>query len=86
MEAVLERSKSCLFDHKLSDEELAEVLANWDYDPSYYDDEDDCDVPAPVRDRFGNPTRETLDAMYETEHGLTEPTAVEDLLSWVDSL
>ena len=60
----------CLFDHKLTPEELEEVLANWDYDPSYYDDEDESDTPAPLWDVYGNPTRETLDAMYESRHGI----------------
>ena len=46
MTAIMERQRTendCLFDHKLSPEELEEVLANWEYDPSYYDDDDDCD-------------------------------------------
>ena len=83
MEAVIERKKqSFLFDHKLTDEEIEEVLENWNYDPSYYDEDDDSDVPAPVFDKYGNPTRETLDAMYEDRHGIySEPMTVDELFA-----
>ncbi|MBQ3458770.1 MAG: hypothetical protein IJG30_07415 [Synergistaceae bacterium] len=81
MEAVIERKKqSFLFDHKLTDEEIEEVLENWNYDPSYYDEDDDSDVPAPVFDKYGNPTRETLDAMYEERHGIGYVMTVEEAI------
>ena len=83
MTAVIERmtaKKDCLFDHKLTPDELEEVLANWDYDPSYYDD-DDCDVPSPLWDIYGNPTRETLDAMYESRHGIGYVMTVEEAIA-----
>lgn len=82
MEAVMTRvAQDCLFDHKLTPEELEEVLANWDYDPRYYDDDDDddCDVPAPLWDIYGNPTRETLDAMYESRHGIGYVMTLDDM-------
>ena len=38
MEAVIERKKqSFLFDHKLTDEEIEELIENYDYDPKYLD-------------------------------------------------
>ena len=81
MEAVLVRKKqSCLFDRKLTDEEIEEVLEHWDYDPSYYDDEDDGDVPAPIWDKYGNPTHETLDAMYEARHGIGYVMTVDEAI------
>ena len=81
MEAVIERkNQSFLFDHKLTDEEIEEVLENWNYDPSYYDEDDDSDVPAPVFDKYGNPTRETLDAMYEERHGIGYVMTVEEAI------
>ena len=81
MEAVIERKKqSYKFDHKLTDEEIEEVLENWNYDPSYYDEDDDSDVPAPVFDKYGNPTRETLDAMYEERHGIGYVMTVEEAI------
>ena len=90
MEAAMTKPKqSYVFDRKLTDEEIRELIDNFDYDAwleDYYNDDDDATEPVPVWDRFGNPTRDTIAAKYESEHGLTEPTTLEDLLSWVDSL
>ncbi|MBR1439300.1 MAG: hypothetical protein IJ587_12280 [Synergistaceae bacterium] len=81
MEAVLERPKtSFLFDRKMTDEEIEEILEHWNYDPSYYDDDDDSGMPAPVWDKYGNPTRETLDAMYESRHGIGYVMTVEEAI------
>ena len=82
MEAVLERprTKWTAPTRKLTEEEIEEILANWDYDPSYYDD-DDSDEVAPIWDKYGNPTRETLDAMYESRHGLCEEMTVEEAIA-----
>lgn len=71
MGAILERKKNTWTapKRKLSEKEIEEILANWVYDPDYYDDDDDdSDVPAPLWDEYGNPTRESLDAMYEARH------------------
>lgn len=70
------------FDRKLSDEELRELLDNYDYDPDY--DYDSDPSSAYIFDRFGNPTRATLDAFYETEHGLTETVTLEELFAEFD--
>ena len=89
MTAIMERQRTenyCLFDHKLSPEELEEVLANWEYDPSYYDDDDDCDTPAPLWDIYGNPTRETLDAMYEDRHDIGETMTWEEFCDELQEL
>ena len=69
MEAVLTRPKqSYKFDHKLTDEEVEELIENYDYDPVYDQDEDR--EPEPMFDKFGNPTRDTIASMYEMRHGL----------------
>ncbi|MBQ7154506.1 MAG: hypothetical protein IJR85_02985 [Synergistaceae bacterium] len=90
MEAVLDRPKQKVltlpFTRKLTPEELDELLDNWEYDPNRYDDYDDDDEIRPVYDRYGNPTVETMDAMYESLHGLGEETTLEELQAWVDSL
>ena len=49
---------------------------------NHYED----DKPAPIFDRYGNPTPETLQAFYEIENGLTEETTLEELQAWIDSL
>ena len=84
MEAVVETKKNTWKapERKLTDEEIEEILANWVYDPSYYDDyDDDSDVPAPVWDKYGNPTRETLDAMYESRHGIGYVMTLEEAIA-----
>lgn len=88
--AVLERPKKVWVkpDHKLTHEEFEEILANWDYDPDYDDEYEEYNangLPL-IDDEFGNPTYGTFNAMYETRHGLTEPTTLDELLAWVDSL
>ena len=72
------------FDRKLSDDEIREILDNYDYDPDY-DDENDPSS-AYIFDRFGNPTRATLDAFYETEHGLTTHVTIEELFAEFDAI
>ena len=49
---------------------------------NHYED----DKPAPIFDKYGNPTPETLQAFYEIENGLTEETTLEELQAWIDSL
>lgn len=73
------------FTRKLTPEEFAEILENWEYDPNRFDD-DDLDTPAPIYDAYGNPTVETIDAMYESLHGLCEAVTLEELSGWVDGL
>ncbi len=45
-----------------------------DYKPSY------------IFDRYGNPTPETLEAFYESEHGLAEPITLEEFNSQLDEI
>lgn len=73
------------FTSKLTGEEIEALLQEWEYDPHRFDD-DDLDTPAPIYDKYGNPTVETMDAFYESEHGLGEETTLEELFAWVDSL
>lgn len=88
MEAVLERPKHVWVKptRKLTEEEIRDLIDNYDYDPSVYDDDDDSTELDPVYDKYGNPTESTIRAIYEGEHGITTPTTLEELLAWVDSL
>lgn len=88
MEATLTKKKqSYVFDRKLTDEEIRELIDNFDYEA--YEEETSYDdyVPAPVWDRFGNPTRDTIAARYEVEHGLIEgPMTVDEFFAELDAL
>ena len=88
MEAVITKPKqSYAFDHKLTDEEIEELIENYDYDPKYLDpDYDDGGTELePVYDKYGNPTEATIRAMYEDRHDLTEgPMTIDELFAdWV---
>ena len=89
MEATLEKKKqSYVFDRKLTDEEIRELIDNFDYE-SYSAEVDGNDdyVPAPLWDRFGNPTRDTIAAKYEEEHGLIDgPMTIEELFAEWDEI
>ncbi len=61
--------KSYVFDHKLSEEEIEELLENFDYDTWLAEFDEDAE-PEPNYDRFGNPTKDTLAGMYEDRHDL----------------
>ena len=55
MEALLTRPKqSYKFDRKLTEEEIEELVENYDYDPAVYDDGDFGD--GILFDEYGNPT------------------------------
>ena len=47
---------------------------------------DDYGELTSVFDEYGNPTLETLQAFYESEHGLTERTTLEELQAWIDEM
>ena len=89
MEALSEKKKqSYIFDRKLTDEEIRELIDNFDYE-SYSAEVDGNDdyVPAPVWDKFGNPTRDTIAAKYEEEHGLIDgPMTIEEFFAELDAL
>ena len=86
MEAVLERprTKWTAPTRKLTEEEIEELIENYDYDPKYLDpdyDDDDSDEVEPIWDRFGNPTESTIRAMYESRHGICEELTVEEAIA-----
>ena len=90
MEALITRTKRAWVKpaRKLTPEEIDDILEHWDYDPDYdgrYDEYTKEGIRL-LYDEFGNPSYGTLEAMYETEHGLTEPATLDDLRAWVDSL
>ncbi|MBQ4402452.1 MAG: hypothetical protein IJJ91_00455 [Synergistaceae bacterium] len=90
MEAVVEKKKqSYVFDRKLTDEEIEELIENYDYDPKYLDpDYDDGGTELePVWDRFGNPTEATIRARYEARHDIgTGPMTLDEFDAWLDEL
>ena len=87
MEEVMTRPKqSYVFDRKLTDEEIEELIENYDYDPKYLDpDYDDGGTELePAYDRFGNPTEALIRLMYENRHGLaqySEPMTLDELFA-----
>ena len=68
MEEVKARPKQkYVFDRKLTDEEIHELIENYEYDPENYPDDG-----GRIWDEFGNPTEATICAWYESDHGITE--------------
>ena len=83
MEAVLTKPKQKYhFTRKMTDEEIRELIDNYDYT------EEDEDDNGAIWDRFGNPTESTIRAKYEVEHGLTSgPMTLEELAAdWAKML
>ncbi|MBR0186909.1 MAG: hypothetical protein IJQ24_12855 [Synergistaceae bacterium] len=84
MEAVMEKKKqSYVFDRKLTDEEIHELVENYDYEPDFEDN-------GVLWDRFGNPTESMIRWTYERNHGLdelSEPMTLEELAAdWAQML
>ena len=61
--------QSYVFDHKLTHEEIEELLETFDYDTWLAEFDEDAE-PEPNYDKFGNPTKDTLAGMYEDRHNL----------------
>ncbi len=87
MSEVLTRPKqSYVFDHKLTPEEIQELVDNYDYDPDVYDNEYDLGDGI-LFDKYGNPTEDTIRSHYEAEHGYTEgPLTFEEFTAELDAL
>ncbi len=85
MEAVTERKRqSYKFDRKLTDEEISQLIENYDYDPKYADPDyfDENEPDEPIWDEFGNPTEATIRAKYEALHDIgTEPMTIDELFA-----
>lgn len=90
METVTERKKqSYKFDRKLTDEEIAQLIENYDYDPKYADPDyfDENEPDEPIWDEFGNPTEATIRAKYEALHDIGEGSmTLDEFDSWLDEL
>ncbi len=90
MEAVTEKKKqSYKFGRKLTDEEIAQLIENYDYDPKYADPDyfDENEPGEPIWDEFGNPTESTIRAKYEALHDIGEgPMTLDEFNSWLDEL
>ena len=70
------------FTRKLTDDELGEIIDNWEYDPNRYDNDVEDYEPHPFYDEYGNPSVEHLDAIYEGQHGIgSEPMTLEELFA-----
>ena len=74
--------QSYIFDRKLSEEEIKELVRNYEYDP------DNCpDDGGAIWDKFGNPTEATICAMYEDEHDIGYgPFTPEEFDDWLDEV
>ena len=87
MEEVMTKPKqSYVFDHKLTDEEIEQLIENYDYDPKYLDpDYDDGNTELELlHDRFGNPMEPLIRMWYERRHGLdvySEPMTLDELFA-----
>ena len=82
MEAVLERPKQKYkFNRKLTDDEIHELVENYDYDPDHYPDDG-----GRIWDEFGNPTEATIYAKYEIEHGLAERMTLDEFFDELDEI
>ena len=83
MDNVTEKKKqSYIFDRKLTDEEIEQLIENYDYDPDNYPDDG-----GRIWDEFGNPTEATICARYEALHGITEgPFTPEEFSNWLDEV
>ena len=85
MEAVTaKRKQGYKFNRKLTDEEIARIIENYDYDPKYADPDyfDKTEPGEPGWDEFGNPTESTIRAKYEALHNIgTEPMTLDDLFA-----
>ena len=83
MEAATTKPKqSYVFDHKLSDEEVHELVENYDYTPDFEDD-------GVLWDRFGNPTESMIRWTYERNHGLLEyegPFTMDEFSDWLEEV
>ena len=89
MEAAMTKPKqSYVFDHKLTDEEIEELIENYDYDPKYLDpDYDDGGTELePVYDRFGNPSEALIRALYEERHDIGETLTWEEFCDELQEL
>ncbi len=64
--------------------ETLEKEKNFVQDYKLADDDFDDSEPEPLFDKYGNPTPETLEAIYEIENGLTEEVSFEELMSWAN--
>lgn len=64
--------------------ETLEKEKNFVQDYKLADDDFDDGEPEPLFDKYGNPTPETLEAIYEIENGLTEEVSFEELMSWAN--
>ena len=87
MEAVVTRNAWVKPTRKLTDEEIRELIDNFDYEAWLADMEKDEDTNPAVWDRFGNPTRDMIAAKYEVEHGLLDgPMTIEEFFAELDEL
>ena len=81
MEAVLERPRvNYHFTRKLTDEEVRELIDNYEYTPDYEDD------GGAIWDKFGNPTEATIRSKYEVEHGLADRMTLNEFFAELEEL
>ena len=90
MGATVEKKKqSYVFDRKLTDEEIDELVENYEYDPKYLDPNYDGEDDGPLFDKFGNPTETWIRMKYEDLHNLpvySEPMTLEEFFAELNEL
>ncbi len=86
MDTVLTKpEKSYKFDRRLTDEEIEELVESYEYDPYY--DQNEKREPEPMYDIYGNPTRDTIAAMYEIRHGIThDRMTLDEFHNWMTEM
>lgn len=76
------KKQSYVFDRKLTDSEIDELVSNYDYDPENYPDDGGM-----IWDEYGNPTEATIYTLYEKRHGIScGPFTPEEFGDWLDEV
>ncbi len=86
MDTVLTKpEQSYKFGRRLTDKEIEELVESYEYDP-YYDQNEERE-PEPMYDIYGNPTRDTIAAMYEMRHGIThDRMTLDEFHNWMTEM
>ena len=76
-------------DHKLTHEEIEDILEHWDYDPEHgeeYEEYNENGV-ALLDDKFGNPSYGSFEALYEKRHNIScGPMTLDEFGDWLDDV
>lgn len=89
MEVMTRKKQDYHFTRKLTDEEIEQLIGDYDYDmkyldPDYVDENDD----GALWDKFGNPTESMIRAKYEERNGIgrDESMTLGEFRAWLDEM